>query len=210
MSVSNTICILHWGVRPHCDHQWAPRGVCEKCVYPMNVWSVCVRRASSRQKARSCCLTLICKGRQYGSLTCPGPLSVAHTSPGPPRWPRRSLNTSSRLPQGGETEGDAGCFDNDNLWRKDREAQSQKFDEHIYNYFWNLSPDKWWETQDVCSIPSILMFPSKECKSFQKRNLFATPLSHIIFLYWLICNCFKNWFIFLFSMFAPSCYIVSL
>lgn len=58
----------------------------------------------------------------------------------------------------------------------DREAQSQKFDEHIYNYFWNpfLSPDKWLETQDVCSIQGfILTFPSKECKSFQKINLFV-------------------------------------
>lgn len=109
MTVSNTICILHWWVRPHCDHRRSPRGVCEKCVYPVNVWSVCVCvwGASSRQKARGCCLTRICKGRQYGSLTCPAPLSVAHTSPSPPRWLRCSLNTSSRLPQaqGGEADG---------------------------------------------------------------------------------------------------------
>lgn len=93
---------------------------------PGSVWKVClphecvkcVRGASSRQKARGCCLTLICKGRQYGSLTCPAPLSAAHTSPCPPRWLCCSLNTSSRLPQaemGGRR--DTGCFDNEKKQR---------------------------------------------------------------------------------------------
>lgn len=85
----------------------SPGSVWKVCLPHECVKCVCVRGASSRQKARGCCLTLICKGRQYGSLTCPAPLSVAHTSPSPPRWLCCSLNTSSRLPQaqGGEADG---------------------------------------------------------------------------------------------------------
>lgn len=103
---------------------------------PGAVWKVCLPHecvkcvwgASSRQKARGCCLTLICKGRQYGSLTCPAPLSAAHTSPSPPRWLRCSLNTSSRLPQAQSRGGrrDTGCFDNEYPKRKDGEEAEPK------------------------------------------------------------------------------------
>lgn len=95
-----------------CDPIVTSRGVPGECVKSVSnprmcEVCVCVCVTSQQQQARRCCLTLICKGRQYGSLTCPAPLSVAHTSPSPPRWLRCSLNTSSRLPQalGGEADG---------------------------------------------------------------------------------------------------------
>lgn len=91
--------------------------VCEKCVYR---GSVCEVWAAAGRRPGAVVWHWFVKGDNTAHWPAPAPLSAAHTSP-------CSLNTSTRLPQGGEggEEGeggrDTGCFDNES--ERDKEAE---------------------------------------------------------------------------------------
>ena len=128
MTASNTICILHWWVRPHCDHQRSPQGACEKCVYPMNVWSVCVcvRRQQQAEGQGAVVWHWFVKGDNTAHWPAPAPLSVAHTSPAQPS-PVASLlfKHEQQIATGAGRGGrrDTGCFDNESPESKEREMR---------------------------------------------------------------------------------------
>lgn len=148
MTVSNTICILHWWA---CDPIVTVRGVPGECVKSVSTpWMckvcVCVRGSSSRQKARGCCLTLIWKGRQYGSLTCPGSTVcctyLAQPSPVASLLFKLEQQIATGAGRGGRR--DTGCFDNENPQRKERGAKTL-MNTFTFTAFSSLSDQEIWD-----------------------------------------------------------------
>lgn len=110
----------------------SPQGMRE-CARSVFFW-----KCSSRsEKARACCLTLICKGRQYGSLTWPGS-AVCCTY--------LALRTADCHRQQGGGMGakewqDTGCFDSDRRkrgWGGDPKQMADKhYDKDYLGFFFS-------------------------------------------------------------------------